>query len=287
MGEAKKPPAAGQQLGAGSFYGEVQARRERCDAIFTDLSHTNPRKLPLHSHELPFFELLLAGCYGERYGRQDKQFGPFTILFRPAGVPHQDEIGPTGIKLFEIELLSGWRKSLEEDSRALDSACDDCRGGELVWLAMKLFCETHRSADDLVVEALLAELLDKVTLTRHPQIERRPSWLPRLIEKVTADYSERLTLDELGAEAGVHPVHLSRVFRKCVGEGIGEYVRRLRIRAACEQMINPEVSMAEISLATGFADQSHFTRSFHRLTGMTPARFRLLLAGARQSVIAC
>jgi len=69
-------------------------------------------------------------------------------------------------------------------------------------------------------------------------------------------------------------VHLSRVFRKCVGEGIGEYVHRLRVRAACEQILEPEISIAEVSLALGFADQSHFTRAFRRVTGMTPAAFR-------------
>jgi AraC family transcriptional regulator len=106
-----------------------------------------------------------------------------------------------------------------------------------------------------------------------------PAWLRRIIEKLTAEYSERLTLDDLSREAGVHPVHLSRVFRKCLGVGIGEHVHRLRIRAACEQMLTPEISMAEISVAAGFADQSHFTRAFRRATGMTPAAFRVQLSG--------
>ena len=70
--------SAGQHMGAGSFFGAIQGRREQCGAIFTDLRHSVPRKLPMHSHELPFFALLLDGLYGERYGRQQAQFGPFT-----------------------------------------------------------------------------------------------------------------------------------------------------------------------------------------------------------------
>jgi len=72
-------------------------------------------------------------------------------------------------------------------------------------------------------------------------------------------------------------VHLSRIFRRCNGEGIGEYVHRLRIRSACEQMLTPRKSLAEISLETGFADQSHFTRVFRRITGMSPGAFRKLV----------
>ena len=265
-----------QALGAGTFYGAVQSCHEQCDAIFTDLRHCSPRKLPAHSHELPFFALLLEGLYGERYGKEDRQFRPFTLHFRPAGVPHQDEVGPPGVRFFEIEVRPSWRNRLADCSAALDVARDDCYGGELLWLAMKLFREVHGSlpADDLSVESLLSELMGAAGRMRPDINEQRPVWLRRIIDKVAAEYTERLTLDDLSREAGVHPVHLSRVFRRCVGEGIGDHVRRLRIRAACERMRDPEISIAEISLTLGFADQSHFTRAFRRVAGITPMAFR-------------
>ena len=272
--------AGGQKaLGAGAFYGAVQSRREQCDAIFTDLRHTSARKLPLHSHELPFFAVLMEGLYGERYGREERQFRPFTVHFRPAGIPHQDEVGPPGVRFFEIEVRPNWRKRLQDCSAALDVARDDCKGGELLWLAMKLFREVHgvSTSDDLSVESLLSELM--AAAARMPREDKfeRPTWLGRVIEKLAVEYAERLTLDELSREAGVHPVHLSRVFRRCVGEGIGEHVHRLRVRAACEQMREAEMSIAEISLALGFADQSHFTRAFRRVAGVTPMAFRTQL----------
>ncbi len=265
-----------QALGAGTFYGAVQSRHEQCDAIFTDLCHRSPRKLPSHSHELSFFAVLIEGLYGERYGRQDRQFRPFTLHFRPAGVPHQDEVGPLGVRFFEVEIRPIWRNRLADCSAALDVARDDCKGGELLWLAMKLFREVHGSqpADDLSVESLLAELMAAAARMPSESKGQRPQWLRRIIDKLAADYSERLTLEDLSREAGVHPVHLSRVFRRCVGEGIGEHVRRLRMRAACEQMRMPGISIAEISLALGFADQSHFTREFRRVAGITPLAFR-------------
>jgi AraC family transcriptional regulator len=104
-----------------------------------------------------------------------------------------------------------------------------------------------------------------------------PGWLRRIVDKLTTECCERLTLGELSKEAGVHPVHLSRVFRRCKGEGIGEFVHRMRIRVACEQMLVPATTLAEIALATGFADQSHFTRSFRRITGMSPGVFRSVM----------
>jgi len=277
--------AGAQALGAGAFYGAVRGRREQCGVIFTDLRHTAPRKLPSHAHELAFFAVLLEGFYGERYGRHDRQFRPFSVHYRPAGVPHQDEVGPRGARFFEIEVRPVWRARLADCSAMLDVARDDCQGGQLLWLAMKIFREVRGglsspalAMDDLALESLLAELLGAAA-RKPPVIERqRPRWLDRVIEKLAVTGAHRLTLDDLSREAGVHPVHLSRVFRKFAGEGIGEHVRRLRVLAACEQMREPGRSIADISLDLGFADQSHFTRTFRRVAGTTPGAFRAQLA---------
>jgi AraC family transcriptional regulator len=279
--EEKAVQKAQSVLGAGSFYGTIQAKREKCEAIFTDVRHASPRRLPAHAHELPFFELILDGQYEERFGRQAAQFSPFTMLFRPAGVPHQDEIGPRGVLLFEIEVRTGWQKRLADCSGFLDQGCNDCFGGKLLWLGMKMHRDLHAGvADELLVESLLSEMLATVARMPRESWRDQPAWVVRVADKLAAEYAGKITLDELSREAGVHPVHLSRVFRKWKGAGIGEYMHRLRIRAACEQMLSPEIPIAEISLATGFSDQSHFTRSFRRLTGMTPAVFRSQLKSA-------
>src|SRR5215472_15303257 len=271
------PSSPAQHMGAGNFFGAIHGAREQCGAIFTDVRHASPRKLPKHSHELAFFALVLNGHYRERCGRSEGQYAPFTLMFRPAGIPHQDEIGPRGVRLYEIELRPAWQKRLSDCSAALDTPRDDLGGGPLVWLTMKLFREVEASpgCDDLAVESLLAEIL---SFTAAPRVSRyAPAWLSRVLDKLQAEHCRRLTLDELSREAGVHPVHLSRVFRRCVGEGIGEHVHRLRVRTACERLLAPDISLSELSFSTGFADQSHFTRAFRKITGTTPAAFRSFL----------
>ncbi len=279
MSDSHFVSTAGIPLSGGHFYGAVQGRVENSGALFTDLRHSIPRRLPCHSHELPFFGLLLAGLYGERYGRESKQFGPFSIMYRPAGIPHQDEIGPQGVRFFHIELRPQWKARIAELSANLNTASEDERGGRMVWLGLKLLCATFGVAkpDELCVESLLAETV--ALAARLPVEEKRqlPAWLPRILEKLRWEHCERLTLDELSREARVHPVHLSRVFRRFQKEGIGEYVHRLRARTACTYLLNPELPLTEISLNTGFSDQSHFTRAFRRITGMTPNAFRATL----------
>src|SRR4029077_17854196 len=85
MAEKQVIPDGESRLQGGQLFGSVHHRLEYSGAVFSDLRHPVPRKLPMHSHELPFFGLLLQGFYGERYGRERKQFSPMSLMFRPAG----------------------------------------------------------------------------------------------------------------------------------------------------------------------------------------------------------
>jgi AraC family transcriptional regulator len=274
MAASAQVASSEQRLTGGQFYGGVLGRQAVAGAIFTELRHAQARKLPAHSHELPFFCLFFGGDYAEKYGRRDVQYRPFTLSFRPAGVPHKDEVGPKGARMFGIEIEKDTQRSLDGCSSDLGVAYD-FEGGDSLWLGVKLYSETRipLAAHDLQVESLLSELLGAVAC-KPEHFTTAPFWLRRIVEKLRTEFRERLTIDELAREAGVHPVHLSRVFRRVTGKGIGEYVHRLRIRESCERMAKPDASLAEISCDLGFADQSHFTRTFHTITGTSPAAFR-------------
>jgi AraC family transcriptional regulator len=69
-------------------------------------------------------------------------------------------------------------------------------------------------------------------------------------------------------------VRLARTFRRQRGESVGDCVRRLRVESARRLLEDGRQPLSEVALAAGFADQSHFTRVFRRLTGMTPGEYR-------------
>jgi AraC-like DNA-binding protein len=89
----------------------------------------------------------------------------------------------------------------------------------------------------------------------------------------------RLTLAELSRCAGRHPVQISRQFHRHFGCTISEYMRRVRIARAQSMLSCRDLEVAEIALACGFSDQSHFTTAFRKLAGMPPHRYRLQVCG--------
>jgi AraC family transcriptional regulator len=76
---------------------------------------------------------------------------------------------------------------------------------------------------------------------------------------------------------------VAREFRRRHGMSIASYLRMRRIEWAAARLTESEDSIAQVAAASGFFDQSHFTRLFHRITGETPGRFRAAARTARRS----
>ena len=103
--------------------------------------------------------------------------------------------------------------------------------------------------------------------------------LPRYkLRRVTSFVHERIgspiTLDDLANVAGVSRFHFHRQFRKSMGVTPHDYVLRARIERAKALLTGSDLTIGEVSGAVGFADQSHFSNIFRKLTAMTPRGFR-------------
>ncbi len=86
---------------------------------------------------------------------------------------------------------------------------------------------------------------------------------------------ERISLEELARQAGVSRFHFARQFRLSTGESPMGYVRRVRVEHSKSILQARGSSIAEVAARLGFSDQSHFTRIFGRLVGVSPGNFAL------------
>jgi AraC family transcriptional regulator len=141
---------------------------------------------------------------------------------------------------------------------------------------MRLYRE-HKQVDAcsmLTIEGLVLEMLAIVGRMKEIKERHGPPWLARAIELVNEEFRNNLKIQDIASEIGVHPFHLSRVFRRVHRQSVGEYVQKLRVNYACKQLALPDNDLATVALSAGFADQSHFTRVFKTVTGITPGAFR-------------
>jgi AraC family transcriptional regulator len=91
---------------------------------------------------------------------------------------------------------------------------------------------------------------------------------------IQSNLGEELSITELAGVAGLGPDHFCRAFRNSVGVPPHQYVIGQRISEAKRLLAARRMSVAEVALTLGFANQSHFTGVFHRVVGTTPKRYQ-------------
>jgi AraC-like DNA-binding protein len=143
------------------------------------------------------------------------------------------------------------------------------------------FGEVHRAlegADSLVTGSLmlhgfLRELVRRHACTVSPSRTRSESAVVAGVRQyLHTHYSRPVALDELSHLAGLSTFHLIRVFKRAVGLPPHSYLGQVRVQRARELLRSGE-SISGTAFATGFSDQSHLTRHFRRVVGVTPGEY--------------
>jgi len=243
---------------------------------FSETHYPARLKMPAHQHGLASFSFVLAGGYTESLGRRQRECKPLSSVYHPQGESHSVVFHQSNARIFRVEFSDGWRSRVQDFAPFLDQPAE-FNGGLLAFLTMRLFAEIQRNDQwaALSVEGLMLEIAAELGRARDSlKSSGKSHWVERIKEMLSSRLSENISLVELAESAGVHPVHLSREFRKRFHCTIGDYLRRLRIEQACAALINSDAPMSEIALAAGFYDQSHFSNTFKKITGMTPAAWR-------------
>jgi AraC family transcriptional regulator len=98
--------------------------------------------------------------------------------------------------------------------------------------------------------------------------------LKLVLAYIDAHLAENIGLQDMATVAGLGQHHFSTLFKQSMGISPYQYVIERRIDRAKRHLRQQDVAIIDIALACGFADQSHLTKHFRKLVGMTPRAFR-------------
>ena len=96
----------------------------------------------------------------------------------------------------------------------------------------------------------------------------------RLATFIEENLAQPIRSPDLIALTGLSTGHFFRTFKETFGQAPFAYIARLRIERAQQMMLTTNHSLCQIALDCGMCDQSHLTRVFRRLVGMTPGEWR-------------
>jgi AraC family transcriptional regulator len=105
----------------------------------------------------------------------------------------------------------------------------------------------------------------------------------RACEKLESDLGGKLSLEQIAAEFDLSVSHFSRAFRISTGLPPHQWLLQQRVKAAKQLMTVRDLPLSEIAMSAGFANQSHFTRVFSAVVGVSPGAWRREAQGIAES----
>lgn len=229
---------------------------------------------PRHWHEGSSVTLILSGGIREAAGSREEIGSALSVVVKPAGVEHADEVGPRGARTLQLAFdpfgLGGLMDGASDVTRWRWLHGRPAAAAMLAVLRLVRRSESGNAStlEDGILDAL-AVLPDDPPLPGEP-----PLWLRRARERLDDDLHRTPSVRDLAQGVGAHPVSLSRAFRRHYGCTITEYRRRERLRRAAAAIEGTAEGLSRIAHQVGYADHAHLCREFRESAGVTPSHFR-------------
>jgi AraC family transcriptional regulator len=234
-------------------------------------------RLPPHRHATANLCLVLTGGFDEFVAPGPRRCNSAALLYRSATETHAQVFNRSGAWCVTIEPPHDW---LPETALAAPGTAG-LHGWPAV-LALRLYAALWQArCPTPALEPLAVELCAAAKRRLMPRRHRLPAWFLEAEHRLNHGFRGPLRLTDMARAVGVHRVHLTRAFRRVHGQAPKDYVRYLRIHAACHAILEGHGSLSRTASDLGFSDQSHFTRTFRSTLGLSPRRFRELFI-ARQ-----
>jgi AraC-like DNA-binding protein len=119
---------------------------------------------------------------------------------------------------------------------------------------------------------LLTPIIDQSTATKG--IETHYSRLERIFSHIDQHLTQTIQIPELAAIHGTSTAHFSRWFSAIVETSPKRYINQKRIELACKKLLLTDSRIDSIAYQCGYEDPLYFSKSFKRITGLTPRDYR-------------
>ena len=237
-----------------------------------------------HSH--PHFSIgAITGGHSHYLNQRSRQeVGPGSlVLMNPEEVHACNPVADQPWSYLMFYLDTDWLRSQQEEAglggefRPFDMTAsrDPLLYQGLQHLHHQLVQAPDPLAREVACHLFSRQLLARLTPARWD--DRPPQHLQRAAELMQDDSASPLSLSQLSAVAGLTPSHFVRAFSQHYGMTPHAYLLDRRIRHA-RTLLKQGQPLAEVALASGFADQAHFQRQFKRRVAATPGQYRTQLA---------
>lgn len=171
-----------------------------------------------------------------------------------------------GVKKGSLELITLISRAAIDGGVEANISLDICRE-----FTMKI--GSYKTSEELFdgIYNIILKLIDIVYLLIN---NNQYSILKKAKEYINENYNNDISVKKIANYLYISDYYLCHLFRENLNYTVNDYITRVRVEKAVELMNNREMNIKDIMYKVGFSSQSHFTRIFKRILGVTPGVYR-------------
>ncbi len=255
--------------------------------------------LRLHAHDFVELVIVSSGCGIHQTRFANKQIKQGDVLVIPKGGTH-GYASVSKLKLYNIlfdplqlpiprldlNMLAGYHVlfmlkenffSTTHPYPMFELSLPELEEAESFIRLMKKECDSQNPGHSFMLLGAFMLLLGHLSrcCSKSPGITSgTPFRLSRIINFLNQNYTEPIEIKDMLRKVPMSQSALQRNFIRATGVTPLQYLQRLRIDHASRLLAENDKSITEIAIETGFNDSNYFTRTFRKLTGITPSEYR-------------
>lgn len=266
-----------QVLKQGEYFGSQRWELNQKGIVLSEYDYLEPGT-PWHYHENPYFMYVIKGEMLDYNKANKTELVAGDLMFLNWQESHCSEKKSNFGRGFHLQLDRNWLNSNDLDSKLWEGS-EKIQNPSVHLILAKIYYE-FRKMDGfsvLSIEILITNLCDLIGNDSSPKIYPIPNWINHL-KDILYTCPDKITLNDLSKQLGVHPVHISRSIPLFLDSTLGEYMRKLRIKKALPLIIENRISLSQIAFECGFSDHSHFNRVFKGYYNQSPKQYQYIIS---------
>lgn len=111
-------------------------------------------------------------------------------------------------------------------------------------------------------------------LSCNTTVNRKELYIKKIVEFIELNYSRKISISEIASYIGLDRSYMGSIFKEFFNTSPQNYLINYRVNKACDLMLNPELTIGDISRSVGYEDPLLFSKIFKKTKGLSPREYR-------------
>lgn len=280
--------------------------RKKDESFFIGIFQDNLEKNTWHYHNNFEISFITEGSGKRIVGDSIEEFQPGDLAFIGPNLPHvwiadKESQAPTK-RTLEMVFLQFNLNVLSDQLLSLPEFCHVKRALDLSERGIKIIGDTLNEVSEIMLQLPYLKSFERMlhffslmnTIGRSDtnvplasktylinRFKTKNKRIATIHEYLMNNYREEVDLKRLAALINMAEGSLCRFFKMNMGITVFEYLNRIKIEFACKLLMDPDLSILQVCVDSGFNNLSHFNKQFRKSNRMTPSEYRNQFRGLR------